>query len=108
MNIKTKQVPNKIRDVERLAGKIKPHTSNTGKISGIKVSFRSATLSCFNDNTLAMYMIKANLAKSDDWIVKPNPGTVTHRDASLKEVPINNVINKRGILIIKNNCDNQE
>ena len=68
MNISMRQVSINTVAVEKLAGKIKAQTNNTGMIMGIKVALSSLILFCFFDSNLATYIIRAILAKSDVWV----------------------------------------
>jgi hypothetical protein len=95
-------------EVERFEGNIKTQTKPTGIIIGRKAFLKSLTSSCFIDRIRAIYIIKANLAKSEVWIVIPIPGKVSHRDAELIAVPITIVNPSSGIEIISSNWANLE
>ncbi|MBA7577287.1 hypothetical protein ES708_19134 [subsurface metagenome] len=103
INISKSEIPKIKAAVDRFAGRINTQIITTGIMTGKNASLKLFISPCFIDNTLAIYIIRASLAKSDVWIVNPSPGKVSQRVAWLKFVPRNRVSIKRITAIPINN-----
>ena len=65
INNNTKEVAKSMADVEKFAGKIKPHIANIGHTIWRNPPLNSLIFSCLRVNDLAKNRMSASLAKSD-------------------------------------------
>ncbi len=79
------------RAVDRFAGAINAQVMITGVITGRKPFLKSLITSCFLLISLARYMNRASLAKSDVCIVRFNIGSRIQRLPSFIRTPKNKV-----------------
>jgi len=108
INMRMIQVTNRMAAVEKLAGRISPHISNTGSMAGRKPFLNSLIFSWFLLSTLAIYMIRNSLATSELCKVTLMMGTVSQRLASFRLVPEIRVTSRRGIVRIRPICERRE
>jgi hypothetical protein len=73
--------------VDKSAGAIRKHIKITGNIKGKNALLKSLIFDCFDEMVLARNKIKASLAKSEVWTVKPKTGILSHLRASLISTP---------------------